>query len=96
MSSKTELEEKMKQRGEEKLLETKRFVSFDGTINVGDKKYVYGKDFFNGDYVTVYSKELGLMVDVQIVSVTKSISQGVEYLDITFGYDRLLINKLFK
>lgn len=92
----TELEEKMKQRGLEKLSETKRFVSFDGAINTGDTKYVYGKDFFIGDYVTVYSKELNRMIDVQIVSVTKSISNGVEYLDITFGYDNLSIRKMLK
>lgn len=91
-----ELEEKMRTRGLEKLSEKQRFISFDGTINTGSMQYIYGTDFNLGDYVTIMSKELNLQVDAQIVSMTKSISNGVEYFDLEFGYDRLLIRKLFK
>lgn len=90
-----ELEELMKQRGLESLQEHQKFVSFEGTIVTGNMSYTYKKDFFKGDYVTVYSKELNRYVNLQIISVTKSISNGIEYLDIGFGYDRVKIDKIF-
>lgn len=92
----SKLEERMIQRGEEKLSETIKFISFEGTINSGDKKYIYGKDFFLGDYVSVYSKEINKNFNVQITNVSKSISNGIEYLDVTFGYDRLSIKNIKK
>lgn len=89
-----ELLEQMEQRGMEKLVEHQRFISFNGTISTGNMSYEYGKDFFLGDYVTVYSSKLGKYANLQITSVTKSISNGVEHLDITFGTDRLKVAKL--
>lgn len=89
-----ELLELMEQRGLEKLVEHQRFVSVNGTIASGSMSYEYGKDFFLGDYVTVYSTRLGKYINLQISSVTKSISSGVEYFDIEFGTDRLKIAKL--
>lgn len=89
-----ELESLMEQRGLESLSEHLKFVSFDGTIITSGMSYTYGKDFFIGDYVTVQDKRLGISVDIQIISVTKTISDGVEYLDIGFGYDRLTIRKM--
>lgn len=93
--SQIKLEERMKQRGLEKLLEVQRFESFDGTINTNNSNYEFGVDFFLGDFVTVYSKELNKKINVQIISITKSNSNGVEYFDITFGYDSLSIKKIF-
>lgn len=89
-----ELEELMVQRGLEKLSEHQRFVSCDGTIVTGGMKYKYGVDFKLGDVVSVYSQRLNIIANLQIASVIKSISDGVEYFDITFGYDRLSIRKL--
>ena len=79
----------MKQRGIEKLEEHKKFISFDGSIVEGNMKYTYKEDFYKGDYVSVIDKNNGNIFNLQIVSVTKSVSNGVEYFDITFGYDRL-------
>lgn len=90
-----ELLELMQQRGLEKLEEHQKFVLFDGSIVVGDTKYVYGKDFFLGDYVTVYSTKLGKYANLQVTSVTKTYSDGVEHLDIEFGKDRLKVSELF-
>lgn len=90
------LEEKMRQRGLEKLTQSAKFVSFDGTINTGSMQYTYGVDFNLGDFVTIISKELNLQINLQITSISKSISSGVEYLDIGFGQDRLTIKELFK
>lgn len=86
----------MNQRGLEKLSENKRFISLDGTINTGSMSYVYKKDFYKGDYVSVYNTDLNKYFNLQITSVTKSISNGVEYLDIEFGYDKVTMNKLIK
>lgn len=91
-----ELLDLMEQRGLEKLEEHQRFVLFDGSIVVTDTKYVYGKDFFLGDYVTVYSTRLKKYANLQVTSVTKTYSNGVEYLDIDFGKDRLKVYNLFK
>ena len=91
-----ELEELMKQRGMEKLLEHKRFISCNGTIATGGMKYVYGRDFKLGDIVSVYSQRLNIIVNLQIYKVIKSISNGVEYFDITFGKDRLTVKNLIE
>lgn len=91
-----ELEELMKQRGVEKLEEHKKFISFDGSIVEGNMKYTYKKDFYKGDYVSVIDKNNGNIFNLQIISVTKSVSNGVEYFDITFGYDRLKVKKINK
>ena len=89
-----ELEELMNQRGLEKLEEHKTFISFDGSIVDGNMQYEYGKDFYNGDYVSIIDKHLGKTFNLQIVSVTKSISNGVEYFDLTFGYDRYTVKNM--
>ena len=89
-----ELEELMRQRGLEKLEEHKRFISFDGSISDGGIQYTYKKDFYKGDYVSVVNTTLNQIVNLQIVSVTKSISNGVEYFDLTFGYDRMKVRSL--
>ena len=89
-----ELEALMEQRGLEKLEEHKKFVSVNGTILTGSMQYKYGVDFNKGDYVSVYSKKLNKVINLQITSVSKSISDGVEYFDISFGKDRLTVTQL--
>lgn len=89
-----ELEALMEQRGLEKLEEHKKFLSVNGTILTGSMQYTYGVDFNKGDYVSVYSKKLNKVINLQITSVTKSISDGVEYFDIGFGKDRLAVTQL--
>lgn len=89
-----ELEELMRQRGLEKLEEHIKFESVDSTIATQSMSYKYGVDFKLGDFVSVYSKKLDRMIPMQITSVTKSINNGTEILDIGFGKDRLsTVNK---
>lgn len=90
-----ELENLMKQRGLEYLEEHQKFISFDGQVVSGEMSYTYKKDFYKGDYVTVYDKNINRYVNLQIASVTKSLSNGVEYFDIGFGYDRMSVGRLF-
>lgn len=90
-----ELYSLMKQRGLEKLEEHGIFLSFSGSVLVsGDNRYVYGKDFYKGDYVSVIDEVRNRIFDLQITSVTKSISQGIEHFDIDFGLDRLTVRRL--
>ena len=89
-----ELLELMRQRGLEKLEEHIKFTSVDGTIITGGMHYKYGVDFKKGDYVSVYSKKLNKIFNLQIISVTKSISNGVYFFDIGFGRDRFSVSKL--
>lgn len=85
----------MEQRGLEKLQGHKVFISFDGNvITSGDSRYTYGVDFYKGDYVSIIDDKFDKVFNLQITSVTKSISQGVEYFDIGFGFDKVIIKKL--
>lgn len=81
-----EYKEMLTQRGKEKLKEHIVFVSYDSTVTNENEKYKYGRDFYNGDFVTVVDNELGITVDAQITEVTKSREGSREILDITFGY----------
>ena len=87
-----ELEEVMLQRGKEKLEEHQKFISFDASILEG--KYKYGVDFYKGDYVSVISKFENKIFDVQVTSIKKTYSNGVEHLDITLGTDRMKVRQL--
>ena len=85
----------MNQRGLEKLEEHKIFTSFDSNVLVdGDNRYVYGKDFYKGDYVSIIDDNYGRIFNLQIISVTKSISQGIEYFDLGFGLDKYTVKKI--
>lgn len=88
-----EYKEMLTQRGKEKLKEHIVFVSYDSTVTNENEKYKYGRDFYNGDFVTVVDNELGITVDAQITEVTKSREGSREILDITFGYRGIQINE---
>lgn len=89
-----ELEELMEQRGQEKLQEHQRIVSFEASIIEG--KYKYGVDFYKADFVSVIDKSTGRIYNVQVNSIKKSISNGVEHVDIIFGKDNLTISEMTK
>ena len=89
-----ELEELMEQRGQEKLQEHQRIVSFEASIIEG--KYKYGVDFYKADFVSVIDKSTGRIYNVQVNSIKKSISNGVEHVDIIFGKDNLTISEMSK
>lgn len=82
-----ELEELMAQRGYEAIEENDEFMSFDASVL--QTNFKYGVDYFLGDWVTVISKDSSKKYNLQVNKVTKSISNGVEHLDIGFGTDWL-------
>lgn len=90
-----ELEEMMEQRGLQKLQMYQRFVSVDGNILVNeDSMFHYGTDFYKGDFVSVIDELHNRIFDLQVISMTKSVSDGVEYTDVSFGLDKQTIREL--
>nr|DAY87039.1 MAG TPA: hypothetical protein [Caudoviricetes sp.] len=88
-----EYKEMLIQRGDEYLKEHIVFVSYNSTATNENEKYKYGRDFYNGDFVTIVDNELGITVDAQITEVTKSREGSREILDITFGYRSIQMNE---
>lgn len=91
-----EYAEVLSNRGYSYMEDHTSFSSMDGTIIDGASSYVYGKDFFNGDYVSVVDEDLGIIASVQISSVTKSLTESGEKLDVTFGNERVAIQKIIR
>lgn len=73
-------------RGEEKLGENQLVRSFSATVRTIDPTYVYGKDFFLGDTITVTDERIGITVDAVVEAVQHSFSGDGESLVFTFGY----------
>ena len=84
-----EYEELLQERGEEKLGECEQFETLEASV-IANSMFKYGIDYNIGDYVSIIDDKIGKRFDnVQITQVSKSISNGNEHFDITFGYDRL-------
>lgn len=92
-----EYQEMLNSRGNERLKDYELFLDLDGKIvTQGQTVNNYGKDYFLGDYVTVIDNELGYMVNAQITEFKKTISNGTEKNDLTFGYQRESLRKILK
>lgn len=74
------------QRAEEKAVENDMQESYEATVITKNKRYVYGKDYFLGDFVTVVDTQLGLEFDVQIIGITFSQQNTEEITDIELQY----------
>ena len=83
-------------RGYSRLNEHPSYTFLEGSAIDGASSYVYGRDFFNGDYVTIIDEEIGISAKVQISEVTKSLTENGERLDITFGKERVAIQKIIR
>lgn len=86
----------LKLRGDSRLEEHKAFESFSGQIIDGDFSYTYGKDFKNGDFVSLIDKQLNMSVVAQITLVKHSGTQEGDKLDLTFGYKKDSVRQLLK
>ena len=84
-----EYEQLIKQRANEKFTDNAKEESYTATLTEANKQYTYGKDYELGDLVTVIDDELGISIDVQITSVTKSIEGVREIVDIGFTYGKV-------
>lgn len=76
----------IRQRAEEKAVENNIQESYEATVITKNKRYVYGKDYFLGDFVTAVDTQLGLEFDVQIIGITFSKQDTEEITDIELQY----------
>lgn len=88
--------EELTERTLERMLEHKSFISVNGTIVDGTTAFRIGTDFNVGDFVSFKLDLLGLVVNVQIKSLTKSYNNNREYVDLTFGFQRSSIRKILR
>lgn len=74
-----EYNEKLKQRGKEKLSETKKEKTFDGKVDPS-QTFVYGEDFFIGDVIQIRN-EYGLEGSARIVEyiMSENVEEGISY-----------------
>lgn len=91
-----EYTEALSNRGFSYLEDHSAFSSVTGTIIDGSSSYVYGRDFFLGDYVSVIDEDFGIIANVQITSVKKSLTESGEKIDLTFGKERSRIQKIIR
>ena len=78
--------EMLSERGREKLKENSVDYGFEATVfTQTNNSFQYGRDYVNGDYVSVINRNLGMAVKVQITGVTKSLTEKGEILDLIFG-----------
>lgn len=81
-----EYTEMLHERGMESLKENAIEYDFEATVfTETNNSFKYGVDYVNGDYVSVVNRNLGMAVKVQIVGVTKSLTEEGEILDLIFG-----------
>lgn len=60
--------------GTEKLLDHRVEKKFTGVIDTTSSRYVYGRDYFVGDIVTVEDAEIGIETKCRILKVTETLS----------------------
>jgi len=70
--------------GTQKLAEVAPTQSFEFSV-IPDRSMTYGKDYFLGDTVTVWSKKWGVQMDAQITQLKEVYESGGASLEITFG-----------
>lgn len=74
-------------RGNEKLQEYRTYETYEGTVISNEDTYVYGRDFKEGDRVTLRDEELGLDYDTVITEVKITRDRSGDHIDIVLGYD---------
>ena len=82
-----EYNELLQQRGKEKLSEFRKVESYDAEL-MSDARtgFVYGKDYFLGDTVSVVDKNLGVILSAKITEVTVTFAEDGYTVEPTFGF----------
>lgn len=81
-----EYETLIQQRISEKFSECEKLEEYSATITERVEQYELGKDYDLGDIVTVVDDELGIEVDAQIISITRSLQNSKEIVDVGLAY----------
>lgn len=83
--------------GREKLAEYQEVQSFEATIRTDDLVgFVFGKDYFVGDTITVYDSILKVRADVQITAAEYTYQSTGNTVELTLGYSNLTIMQKLK
>lgn len=88
-----EYEKLLKTRGLSSLSLYREVENYEATVIQNENRYVYGKDFYKGDYVTIRDNEIGLDVGAQITEVTVSVEKSKETFDIMFGNKTITVTE---
>ena len=93
-----EYNELLQQRGKEKLSEFRKVESYDAELmNDAKTGFVYGKDYFLGDTVSVIDKNLGVILSAKITEAIITFAEDGYTVEPTFGFGLpMLYDKLKK
>lgn len=83
-----EYKKALNDRADSKAVDSMLTKSYSSTVILANDKYVYNRDYKKGDIVTVVDKEIGVTLDAQITTVTKTYQGGKEVIDIDFTYGK--------
>lgn len=83
-------------RGREKLAENQLVRSFSAVVRSYDPTYTYGEDYQLGDTITVTDDRLGVSADAVVRGIQRSVSGGVENLELTLGYSQPTLADILK
>lgn len=83
-------------RGREKLAENQLVRSFSAVVRSYDTTYTYGEDYQLGDTITVTDERLGVSADAVVRGIQRSVSGGVESLELTLGYGQPTLSDILK
>lgn len=86
-----EYESLLRNRGLQSLANFLMVENFEATIVNDNNRYIYGKDFYKGDYVTIRDVEIGLDIGAQITEITRSVEGTQETFDIVFGNQTITV-----
>lgn len=86
----------LRTRGLQYLADNVIFENYEATIVEHDDRYVYGRDFYKGDYVTIQDNEIGIEINAQITEVTVSVEGNRETRDLVFGYKTINVLQRLK
>lgn len=90
-----EYEQLLMNRAIEKSSEHSLSESYDAEVSQDVGPFIFGKDYFLGDVVSIIDKEIGVTLDAQISEYTKTLSKTGESISIVYGYGKpFLINSL--
>lgn len=83
-----EYEQELRKRADSKAVDAMLAKAYSSTVITSDERYVYNRDYYKGDIVTVVDNELAIRLDAQITSVTKTYQGVKEIIDIDFTYGK--------
>lgn len=91
-----EYRELLKRRGLSKLSERQRILQLNGTVNVNDKLYKFGKDYDLGDRISVKSEKFQMKYTAVLTSVQKTWDENGFHIDLIFGKESPTVFDILK